>query len=93
MHFRLPPNVLDGFEGHEVVRLRRLLPNNSFGSSESPRTSIWVLREGKDKVEWRKVGDISFLPSGVLRLLRRCFSSISNLRRGIRRFLQKGPKA
>lgn len=93
VHFRLPPNVLDGFESHEVVRLRRLLPNNSFGLSEPPRTSIWVLREGGDKVEWRKVGDISFMPAVVLRLLRRCFSSISNLRGGIRRFLEKVPKA
>ena len=92
VHFRLPPNVLDGFQTHEVVRLRRSqVPNSLSDSPASSRTSIWVFTEDFNEGEWRKIADISFLPRVVLRVLRRCFSSITGWTRGIRQSLRKGP--
>lgn len=91
-HFRLPPNVLDGFESHEVVRLRELqVPNTSSGSPAGSRTSVWIRTETSDGVEWRQLSDVSFVPYRVLRFLRRCFTGVRSWARGLRRLLRGGP--
>lgn len=72
-HFRLPPNVLDRFETHEVARLRRMqMPSNVSESPVSSRMSLWILVQRWNKTEWHKVSDISFVPNVVLRVLNRC---------------------
>jgi FkbM family methyltransferase len=92
VHFRLPPNVLDGFETHEVVRLRRRqVPRTSSDSLASTGTSVWIVVEDGNEVEWRKVGDISLVPTVVLRVLSRCFSLMRRWTGVIRRFLRAGP--
>lgn len=92
VHFQLPPNVLDGFQTNEVIRLRRLqVPATPLESPTSSRTSVWILNEVSDNVQWRKVGDLSFLPGRLLSVLRRCFAAARRSTRGVRRLLRKGP--
>jgi hypothetical protein len=92
-HFRLPPNVLDGFETHEVVRLRSLqVPPVSAGFPAGRRASVWVRTETAGHVEWRHVSELSLVPYGVLRLLGRGLSGARRWARRFRRRLRWGPR-
>lgn len=89
-HFELPPNVLDRFETHEVVRLRK----NQFPCRRTPpvhpRRSLWVLTEREEETEWQRVTDISFLPRILLTLAKRCLSAVRTSSTVTRRFLRRG---
>ena len=67
--FRLPPNVLDRFVTHEVIRLRRLQgPANPKDRGGVPETSLWIRsEEDQDSVVWRRVLGISGRPRAILR--------------------------
>lgn len=76
--FRLPPNILDRFEMHELVRLRHTQgPPRSWARSGRPTTSLWILsEEGPDTEVWRRVLRVSGLPRSILRAGWRAVSAI-----------------